>query len=168
MKKYLFLMIAAALLAGNFSAVNAQNANEAKDGKKQLTEDQIIQKRTEQMERVLMLDDAVAAKFAPVYTQYLKDKMDCRKINGKKVEGKKDFKMENKTDAEVDAIIKEQFAQSRKVLEINENYYAKFRNILSPKQVLKIYQSERDLQSKMRMEKQNRNSGKGRFHGDKN
>ena len=75
---------------------------------------------------------------------------------------------ENKTDAEVDAIIKEQFAQSRKVLEINENYYAKFRNILSPKQVLKIYQSERDLQSKMRMEKQNRNFGKGRFHGDKN
>ena len=48
-----------------------------------------------------------------------------------------------------------------------ENYYAKFRNILSPKQVLKIYQSERDLQSKMRMEKQHRNFGKGRFHGDK-
>lgn len=161
-------MIAAALLAGNFSAVNAQSANEANAGKKHLTEDQIIQKRTEQMERELMLDDAASAKFAPVYSQYLKDKMDCRKIDGKKVEGKKDFKMENKTDAEVDAMIKEQFAQSRKVLEINENYYAKFRNILSPKQVLKIYQSERDLQGKMRMERQNRKFGKDNFRGGQN
>ena len=89
MKKYLFLMIAAALLAGNFSAVNAQNANEAKDGKKQLTEDQNYQKRTEQMERVLMLDDAVAAKFAPVYTQYLKDKMDAGKSMARKWKAKR-------------------------------------------------------------------------------
>lgn len=39
--------------------------------------------------------------------------------------------------------IKDRFAQSRKILDIREKYYNEFRKILSPKQIMKIYQLEK-------------------------
>jgi len=68
-----------------------------------------------------------------------------------------------KTDADIDEMIQNQFSQSHKMLDIREKYYAKFHKILSPKQILKIYQSEKQDQKKMlkemfkrRMQQRNR------------
>jgi hypothetical protein len=59
--------------------------------------------------------------------------------------------------------IQNQFAQSHKMLDIREKYYAKFHKFLSPKQILKIYQTEKQDQKKMvremfkrRMKQQNK------------
>jgi len=159
MKKYLFLMMIAAIMIGSTSKASAQNVPVKKQ---HITEEQMIEKRTNQMIQILMLDDATTAKFAPVYGQYLKEKMDCRKMAlTERFQKNKEANM--KTDADIDAMIQNQFAQSHKMLDIREKYYAKFHKFLSPKQILKIYQTEKQDQKKMvremfkrRMKQQNK------------
>ena len=82
MKKYLFMVMVAVMMLSGSITVNAQVAQNGKE-RTHLTEDQMIQKRTEKMVQTLMLDDATSAKFIPVYSQYLKEKMDCRVIKPK-------------------------------------------------------------------------------------
>ena len=105
-----------------------------------------------QVVKALLLDDATAAKFTPVYMQYLKELSESRISNSRKLKAKetatpeKVQKTEPKsipTDAEVEKAIKDRFAQSRKILDIREKYYNEFRKILSPKQIMKIYQLEK-------------------------
>lgn len=157
MKKYLLTMIAAVMMIGSATTVNAQEARDD-NGRRHLTEDEMISKRTNQMVQVLMLDDATAAKFVPVYSQYLKERMECR---GKKHEhaGKDDKAMDTKTDAEIDQMMKDNFAQSHKMLDIREKYYAKLHDILTPKQIMKIYQTERNDLLKMKKEMHKRGHG---------
>ena len=66
------------------------------------------------------------------------------------------------TDAEIEKQIKDQFAQSRKILDVREKYYNEFRKILSPKQIMKIYQTEKSNANKFRKEFDKR---KGQKHG---
>lgn len=103
-----------------------------------------------------MLDDATTAKFIPVYQNYLKELRECRMMNRAKqrVEGT-GVKPEPKpllTDAEVEQQIKGRFAQSRRILDVREKYYNEFRKILSPKQIMKIYQTEQNNADKLKKE----------------
>lgn len=56
------------------------------------------------------------------------------------------------TDAEIAKMLKGQFAQSRKMLDIREKYYNEFSKILSQKQIMKIYQQEKSNMNKFRKE----------------
>ena len=60
------------------------------------------------------------------------------------------------TDEDAENIIQNKFAQSRKLLDIQEKYYNQFRKILTPKQILKIYQSEKTTHQRLRQEMNNR------------
>lgn len=120
--------------------------------KKRPDREKIQAMQCSQVVKALMLDDATAAKFTPVYTQYLKELSESRIGNSRKPRAKDATttesaqKMEPKpipTDAEVEKTIKDRFAQSRKMLDIREKYYDEFRKILSPKQIMKIYQLEK-------------------------
>lgn len=113
-----------------------------------------------QVVKALLLDDATAAKFTPVYMQYLKELSESRVSNSRKLKAKETATPENvqktepksiPTDAEVEKAIKDRFAQSRKILDIREKYYNEFRKILSPKQIMKIYQLERGMPVSFRM-----------------
>ena len=56
------------------------------------------------------------------------------------------------TDAEVEQQIKGRFVQSRRILDVREKYYNEFRKILSPKQIMKIYQTEQNNADKLKKE----------------
>ena len=162
MKKYLFMIMAALMMLGGSITVNAQNMQNGKE-RKHLTEEQVIQLRTDKMVQTLMLDDATSAKFIPLYSQYLKEKMACRGMKSKHM----DKDIDTKTDAEVDQMIQDNFAQSRKILDIREKYYAKFHKILTPKQIMKIYQVEKNDVGKMKKEMMKRVKGFVEKKGDR-
>jgi hypothetical protein len=90
----------------------------------------------------LGLDDKTAAKFAEVYKKYMKEMDDLRK---QYMPAKSDLKKDKPsmpnslTDAEVDKMMRDRFAQARKMLDVREKYYDEFRKFLSPKQVQKVY-----------------------------
>lgn len=174
--KFMYVLLAA-LLIGSQLTLFAQN--QPKNTKRERpTQEQILQMQTNQTVKTLMLDDATAAKFTPVYEKYLKELRECRMMNRKTdrpkpAEGveKKDASKPSLTDAEVEKMIKDQFTQSRKMLDLREKYYNEFRKILSPKQIMKIYQMEKSNADKFKKEfnkRKGQKPGQGHHPGQRN
>ena len=154
MKTKFIYVILAALLIGS-QTISAQNKDN-KTNKQRPTPEQMIQRQANQMVTTLMLDDATAAKFTPVYEKYLKDLSECRMMNRRERPRNNNAEATPATksvltDAEIEKQIKDQFAQSRKILDIRQKYYN-----------AKIYQTEKSNANKFRKEFDRR---KGQKHG---
>ena len=169
MKTKFIYVFMAALMIGSLATISAQNKVN-KDKKQRPTQEQMIQMQTERMVKSLMLDDATAAKFTPMYEKYLKEVRECRMMNHKP-RVKKDAPQGTDangaapqkpamTDADIAQQIKGQFTQSRKMLDIREKYYNDFSKILSQKQIMKIYQMERSCADKFKKEFERRKGHK--------
>ena len=163
MKKYLIFMFVL-LFWNSQDMMRAQNTEQ--QNRKQANEEKIRQHQSNQMVHALSLDDATAAKFAPLYTQYLKEMMDCHNMKKNKDNQKISKKQKQElTDSEIETRIRNQFEVSKKMLDIRESYYDKFRKILTPKQILKIYQTERHNADKFKKTLKDRKSkGKLKNH----
>lgn len=111
--------------------------------KQRLSAEQMVQMQSTRLANELMLDDANAAKFKDIYQSYQKDIQAVRqKFHPKKQEqSEKPQTKERKemTDQEVEERILNQMKEQKEMLNLKENYYAKFRKVLSPKQILKVY-----------------------------
>ena len=174
MKTKFIYVILAALLIGS-QTISAQNKDN-KTNKQRPTPEQMIQRQANQMVTTLMLDDATAAKFTPVYEKYLKELRECRMMNrkprtekaqGTETEAKKEGQRPSMTDAEIATMLKNQFAQSRKMLDVREKYYNEFSKILSQKQIMKIYQQEKSNANKFKKEfdrRKGQKPGQGHHH----
>lgn len=113
-------------------------------GKKQMNPQQLVQMRCNRIASELALDDATTAKFTDVYSKYAEELKSIKKDSPKKREKMDTAKVKKlPTDAEVEAKIKARFAQKKKMLELQEKYYAQYRKFLSPKQIEKMYQLEK-------------------------
>ncbi|MBQ0096972.1 MAG: hypothetical protein KBS53_04895 [Bacteroidales bacterium] len=80
------------------------------------------------------LDEATAAKFSELYLQFLKDTGKMMREMHKPCTGK--------TDEEIDREIRDNFAFSRKMLDLREAYYEKFLKLLTPSQIQQMYRQE--------------------------
>ena len=142
MKTKYFWMLVVAFMMGT-QVINAQaDKPKGKREHKRPTMEQIIQMQSQRIVDELGLDDKTAAKFAEVYKKYMKEMDDLRK---QYMPAKSDLKKDKPsmpkslTDAEVDRMMRDRFAQARKMLDVREKYYDEFRKFLSPKQVQKVY-----------------------------
>jgi len=142
MKTKYFWMLVVAFMMGT-QVINAQaDKPKGKREHKRPTMEQIIQMQSQRIVDELGLDDKTAAKFAEVYKKYMKEMDDLRK---QYMPAKSDFKKDKPsmpkslTDADVDKMMRDRFAQARKMLDVREKYYDEFRKFLSPKQVQKVY-----------------------------
>lgn len=142
MKTKYFWMLVVAFMMGT-QVINAQaDKPKGKREHKRPTLEQIIQMQSQRIVDELGLDDKTAAKFAEVYKKYMKEMDDLRK---QYMPVKSDFKKDKPsmpkslTDEEVDKMMRDRFAQARKMLDVREKYYDEFRKFLSPKQVQKVY-----------------------------
>ncbi len=142
MKTKYFWMLVVAFMMGT-QVINAQaDKPKGKREHNRPTMEQIIQMQSQRIVDELGLDDKTAAKFAEVYKKYMKEMDDLRK---QYMPEKSDFKKDKPsmpkslTDAEVDKMMRNRFAQARKMLDVREKYYDEFRKFLSPKQVQKVY-----------------------------
>ncbi len=122
MKKSIMVMIAAVMMFGG--TVTAQ------DKKSKPTLEQRIEKRTEHMQKILMLDDATAAKFAPIYKEYLKAKAESRFVCKRSV---------NLTDAQIKENISKKLDAKENTIKIEQKYYKKLSAILSGRQLQIIF-----------------------------
>ncbi|MDD3037392.1 hypothetical protein [Bacteroides sp.] len=176
MKKFMYVVIAT-LLIGSQITLSAQNKDN-KEKKQRPTPEQMMQMQTNQIIKSLMLDDATAAKFTPIYQNYVKELRECRMMNYKSrvkkdaAQGAEADKTPKQamTDADIAKMLKDQFAQSRKMLDIREKYYKEFSKILSQKQILRIYQQEKSNANKFRKEfdrRKGQNSGQRPGQGDR-
>lgn len=127
-------MIAASVL---FNLAMAQPPQEDEASKEQ--------KLTQNAYRIaekLMLSDAQTEKFVPVYSAYKKD-LNAVKEQYRQPKRNPEQKQEPLTDSEVDARIRADFAKSQAILDVRKAYYEKLLKVLSPKQIRKVYEIEK-------------------------
>ena len=149
MKKIKFLgMLVVAMVMG-VQVINAQEAPKGPHKGMKMTPEKMAEFQANRLSNELGLDDATSAKFVEVYQKYMKALGEVhmefankfKKANAEITkEGnimKPGFK--SLTDAQVDQMMKDRFAISRKTLDVREKYYDEFRKFLSPKQVQKVY-----------------------------
>ena len=114
-------------------SVSAQDSEKKRPSREQLTE---LQAR--HIAGYLALDDATAKKFVDAYRDYQQEVCNSGASMRKK-------ENQSLTDAEIEKNIKERFAHSRKLLDIREKYYDVYRGFLSPKQIQRVYELEKQV-----------------------
>lgn len=115
-------------------AQNAQDVPAQRRVKQKPTPEQMMDRHVKMMEKKLVMDDATAAKFTPLYKEYLQAMKDCRPAVNK------DVKKAEMTDAEIEKAIQDRFDARQKALDVQKKYFKKFKEVLNAKQLQKVFQ----------------------------
>ena len=142
--KYLLVACLMVMASTCMAMVQQQQPNDgAKPGegqRKRPNMEQLTKMQASRISQSLGLDDKTSQKFIDTFCQ-------CRKEMGATWGNHSGKKRAQMTDAEVDKAIKADFAQGRKILDIREKYYKAYSKFLTPKQIQRVYDMERqDMQ----------------------
>lgn len=61
------------------------------------------------------------------------------------------------SDAEAERLVKTQLENAKRLIEVREKYYDEFRKVLTPREIIKLYQCENDIQRRIAQEFKRRN-----------
>lgn len=128
MKRNVIYLTLISMLFAFSCNMSAQN----KDVKKQLSPEQRIEIKAQRISKNLMLDDATAGKFIPLYKQYFEALAACRC----------DVQKGTLTDEQVIERLENRFDVQKKVAEVNKKYVSEFAKILTPRQVEKLFSEQ--------------------------
>ena len=111
--------------------------------------ERIVQAKLREIKEVLKLDDPTFDRFRPVYVRYEKEvtSIDFRKI-GRLMK----INADSLSTDDADQLIVNQLDAAKKMIFIREKYYKEFRQVLSPQQIIKLYQTEAELRKKVMLE----------------
>ena len=138
MKRMVFIMMALMLTLGT---VSAQQPNaKGQNGKER------IEQQVRQYTAAFSLNDAQAQQFATLYKAYNKQ---MRAIHDQ-YRHERPAAGTTLTDEQIEQRILDNFAQSRAILDVREQYYKEFRKILTPTQINRIFEDEKARRAQMR------------------
>ena len=138
MKRMVFVMMALML---TFGMVSAQQPNaKGQNGKER------IEQQVRQYTAAFSLNDAQAQQFATLYKAYNKQ---MRAIHDQ-YRHERPVAGTTLTDEQIEQRILDNFAQSRAILDVREEYYKSFRKILTPTQINQIFEDEKARRAQMR------------------
>ncbi len=152
MKKLMILMAAFAMFSLSMSA-QGQRQRLTEEEMAKLRSEQ-IQKQADRLAKDLDLKDDAKANFVATYTEYqdalAKVRSVARDENREEAsEERNNRKEKDLTDEEATKRVEEVFArqeeqieQSKKALEVTREYYAKFKETLTPQQLLKVFSQQ--------------------------
>lgn len=134
----LFMMLSASISAQETSSIPQ---------KKEIKHEKRMQKRLNKILAKLELSNRERISFAPLLEAYFKDKMNLRnEFHPRK--GLTGKKLETLSDKELQDIIEKSFVHRREEIDLQEAYYAKFRQVLPIKKIAKLFHMERRMKSK--------------------
>ena len=127
-KNFFFIAVVAALMSG--TQMVAQNTT---TGNKKVDPAELVNRRCNRMCNAMQLDDATAAKFTPLYTQYLNELRACRTACPT------EYRDDNCTDAQRKACIVNRLDNREKMVKVQKKYYKEFEKILNAKQLQTVF-----------------------------
>ena len=138
MKKIISMMaLTIAMLAMSLN-LSAQD-NQSK--KQRLTREQLAEAQAKHMAHDLALDDATTQKLVKTFCDYQKE---VWALGPRPSDQKTDM-----TDAEAEQAIKARMERSQKILDLREKYYKEFCIFLSPKQIQRVYELEKQTMKRL-------------------
>ncbi len=120
--KKIFIIAALVLVCGNMLF--------AQEKKQKMSPEQRREMFVYKMQQKLMLDDATAAKFVPLYKEYLQAMAECRPACGK---------CENPSDEQIKEKIAKRLDAREKAIDVEKKYFKKFSAILNGRQLQEIF-----------------------------
>lgn len=138
--------------------------------KKPLTEEQLIEMRTQRMQQELLLDDATAAQFAPLYAEYLKALRDCRKevSDCKAAQAKEKTEKKALTDAEIRKRLEAKIRMQCSLAETKAKYFDRFSKLLSARQLEKLFDARPSHRGEWHHKPEARRGHVGKMKGKRN
>lgn len=113
----------------------------------------IIQAKLHEIKVQLKLDQTTFDQFRPVYLKYERE---ISAIDFRNLARLMKVDADSLSSEEADRLVVNQMETARKLISIREKYYKEFRTVLSPQQIIKLYQTEADLRKKVMQEMKRR------------
>lgn len=145
MKKILSILILALSLFIPLTAIAQDNKPDCKSARKEYWE-KFRQDKHDYFAKVMELTDEQAQKFFPLFDEMEKKKFSASREVHREAHAL--MKNENATDEQYKAAADRANALSRTMAEIDAEYYAKFAQILSPRQLFLYHRCDVDFPKK--------------------
>lgn len=136
--KLLLLVVAFTAFSGTVSAQN---------NKQRITREQLAEAQAKHIAEKIEMDKATSKRFMEAYCQFQ------REIWALGPRPKRPHP--SMTEEEIGQTLKSRFARSQKILNIRQKYYALYSEFLTQKQILRIYDIEKQMMDRLA----NRNKG---------
>jgi len=111
------------------------------------------QAKLRELKKVLQLDSATFSKFRPVYKNYERE---IARVDLQNQTRLLSVDADSLTAEEADRLIVMQLNSAKRIVFIRERFFNQFRKVLTPNQVIKLYQSEGNFRKKVMAEKERR------------
>lgn len=137
-KNLIYLVLCAIFLSFGIDVLAQEGGTASPKAKKervQLTPEQRIDRKVERMQKRLMLSEADAKSFAPVYKEYLMALADTRAVCNKSRKASNN----NLTDAQIKENLEKCLANNTKRAELKQTYYKKLSKVLSARQLQVVF-----------------------------
>jgi hypothetical protein len=143
MKNILSIML---LILTLFVSLNTQSQN---PDRFPMLRERIIQAKLREIRLEMKLDQATFQQFQPIYIKY---EHEVSEIDFRKLARLMKVDTDSLSAAEADQLIVNQLESARNLIAIREKYYKEFRKVISPQQIIKLYQTEAELRKKVMQE----------------
>ena len=114
-----------------------------------LLRERMTQAKLREIRITLKLDQARFEAFRPIYLRYERE---VANINLRNLTRLTKMDADSLSTEEADQLIVNQLASARKLISIREKYYKEFRTVITPQQIIKLYQTEAELRKKVLQE----------------
>ncbi len=138
MKKILLLLVYLLFLS---LGSKSQNANRFP-----LLHDRILKAKLIEIRTKLKLDQATFDSFRTIYIKYDKEISD---VDIRKMSRIMNVEPDSLSSNEAELLIINQIEGTKKLIDIRQTYYKIFMTVLTPQQIIKLYQTEADLRKKV-------------------
>ncbi|MBV5315108.1 MAG: hypothetical protein JZU47_17530 [Prolixibacteraceae bacterium] len=115
--------------------------------------ERIAQAKLREVRLQLKLDQATFDQFRPIYLKY---EHEVSGIDFRNLARMMKVDADSLSADEADHLIVSQLETSKKLIQIREKYYKEFRTVITPQQIIKLYQTEAELRKKVLQEMKKR------------
>lgn len=109
----------------------------------------ITEMKLVEIQKNLHLDEQTLKNFRPIFLAYEKEMAATRLNRGVNL---MKITKDSLSNDEADRLINNEFMNVRLMTDIRQKYYYEFKKVISPNQIIRMYQSEADIQRKMMQE----------------
>lgn len=111
--------------------------------------ERIAHAKLREIRQQLNLDQATFNRFSPVYLRYERE---VSAIDFRSLARLMKVNADSLSEEEADQMLVGQLNAAKKIINIREKYYKEFREVISPQQIIKLYQTEAELRKKVLQE----------------
>lgn len=111
--------------------------------------ERILQAKLVEIRRSLNLDQATMQRLRPIYIEYEKEILGVNTNNQRRLMS---VNSDTLTPQEAEKLVMVQLENAKRLIDIREKYYHKFKTVLTPQQIVRLYQTEAQIRQKVTQE----------------